>query len=93
MSKRQVFVCLLAVAVVLLIACARTADAGGGTHSPVGVAAAMSVASPAQGASFTGIIVRGTGTATGQPDLAIINLGVDSEAAEAGPAKTTTCSA
>ena len=65
---------LLIGSLVLLTACTAPALAGGGLAAPV--ANSPSLPAPESGAA-TGIVVTGSGTASAEPDLAIISLAVE----------------
>ena len=85
MSERRVLyiVVCLGLLTVLLTGCAGTPALAGGGGQP---AAASGLAQSGSEALAKTISVNGAGTASAQPDLAIINLGVESIQGDAGEA-------
>ena len=83
-TKGTLRVVLVGLVLLMLFGCSKAVEAGGGdqTTQMLGVSSQSS-----GGASdLPGIYVSGTGTATAQPDLALISLGVETVSGEPGQA-------
>ncbi|MFH1086582.1 MAG: SIMPL domain-containing protein [Chloroflexota bacterium] len=83
--KRFVYAILSAALVVGLAACGAPAAAGGG-GLPGAAQLQANLVAATEARSLTGIVVTGTGTASAQPELALIHLGVETVSGEAGAA-------